>query len=586
MQRKRVILFVSVMMIILSILIVRLAQIQLFETKHFTNRDINLISQSVAQRSKEIAIDAERGNFLDRDGKQLTVAYKTVLILFPFLKDIEWDVSSVAEILKVDKNQLRQKVQAIKNPIVFGDREPFILSNEQMEEINQLEIPGVFAVRKSYPIYERPAEQLLGIANRDFLLTQRYPNKHLSNITRLGATGMEKSFDELLSGEGETKLIYHVDGKGRPLFGSNVKYVHPANPFYPLNIRTTLDFEWQQRMEMLVDKNEVTKGGMVLIDIEDNSVVAMVSRPKVNPVNPFAHGEEGTNNFMVQNQVLGSIFKTVIAAAAIDYGLDAKSRMFDCNQSINGEIDKNYQYGMLNFKDSFARSCNYTFATVGKELMSIEPLVMDSYANKLGLSIKVGWQGDFYHLKGFQQMADEEQGQVFSDPRNRKDTNLIALTSIGQLDVRSTPLAVANMMATIARGGEKQMVRVASQLEYKNGMKVKSFQPKRVVGKNIKPYTAISLQKLLLEVVNHDLGTGRQLQNLPYQVAGKSGTGETGKKLNGQELENKWFAGYFPYDNPRYALVTVRLDAKSTDPSPLSLFADIVKEIHRLDHSM
>lgn len=127
MQRKRVILFVSVMMIILSILIVRLAQIQLFETKHFTNRDINLISQSVAQRSKEIAIDAERGNFLDRDGKQLTVAYKTVLILFPFLKDIEWDVSSVAEILKVDKNQLRQKVQAIKNPIVFGDREPFIL---------------------------------------------------------------------------------------------------------------------------------------------------------------------------------------------------------------------------------------------------------------------------------------------------------------------------------------------------------------------------------------------------------------------------------------------------------------------------
>lgn len=72
---------------------------------------------------------------------------------------------------------------------------------------------------------------------------------------------MEKSFDELLSGEGETKLIYHVDGKGRPLFGSNVKYVHPASPFYPLNIRTTLDFEWQQRMEMLVDKNEVTKGG-------------------------------------------------------------------------------------------------------------------------------------------------------------------------------------------------------------------------------------------------------------------------------------------------------------------------------------
>ncbi|PMX95555.1 penicillin-binding protein, partial [Pseudomonas sp. MPR-R5A] len=73
----------------------------------------------------------------------------------------------------------------------------------------------------------------------------RYDDKELPNDALLGVTGLERTFDEFLLAEKESKLIYHVDAKGGPLFGINVKYVDPANPFYPLNVKTTLDYEVQ-----------------------------------------------------------------------------------------------------------------------------------------------------------------------------------------------------------------------------------------------------------------------------------------------------------------------------------------------------
>ena len=61
-------------------------QIQLFETEHFSKRNINLLKESVAQRSQEIVIDSGRGGFLDNNGNPLTHQNIPVFILFPFLK--------------------------------------------------------------------------------------------------------------------------------------------------------------------------------------------------------------------------------------------------------------------------------------------------------------------------------------------------------------------------------------------------------------------------------------------------------------------------------------------------------------------
>ncbi|MCE4046950.1 MULTISPECIES: peptidoglycan D,D-transpeptidase FtsI family protein [Bacillaceae] len=580
MWRKRAI-FIGVFFIcMLVVLLARLVQIQLVETEHFTKHNINLVEASVKQRSQEMVLDNGRGGFLDRNGESLTQQTKTVLILFPFLKNMEWDSRKIADIIGTTEYTLTKTIAEAKEPVVLGGSKPVELSAKQMTDINNLKIPGVFAVNKKFRVQNELAEQLLGITGQNEAeLEIRYPDKKLSYDTLIGLTGLEKSFDEFLLPDGESKLVYHVDATGGPLFGTNVKYVEPGNPFYPVNIKTTIDKELQEVAEELVDKHNIKKGGLVLLDIETNSVAAMVSRPIIDK-NPYE--TDGINNFMLKQQIVGSVFKTVVAAAAIDNKLNNDDAIYNCSQKINGDPDPVYQHGMLNFTNSFAVSCNNTFATIAKELKDIDKNILEDYAKKLSLTTTTGWEGTIFHSSDFKQIQDEEKGRVFLSEDAKKDKNYVALTGIGQNEVRVTPIAVANMMATIARGGEKQAVRVASEIEYKNGSTLLKFDQKKLDGETISPYTAQELQKLLREVVENKEGTGRWFQDLPYEVAGKSGTAETGIYKGEEQLHNKWFAGYFPYDKPKYALVAVNLEVFADEGGVNPLFADMVKAVY--DH--
>lgn len=584
MWRKRALLFVCIYLICFAVLLGRLMQLQLFETRDFSKHKINLLEESVQQRSQEIVIDSGRGGFLDKNGDSLTHQTLPVLVLFPFLKKMEWDVQKIANIIGDSSHNILKAVELSDEPFVYGKSDPYSLSAQQMKKINELKIPGVFAVEKKFEIVKNPAEHLIGITGEnEKLLKSRYPDKNIPHNTLIGLTGMEKSFDEFLLPEGKAKLVYHVDASGGPLFGINVKYVEPANPFYPINIRTTIDADIQQKAETLVKQHGVEKGGLVLLDIETNSILAMVSHPEINRKDPFNKETGGVQNLMFKEQITGSVFKTVVAAAAIENQLDDPTRLFDCSSTIMGEPDPKYQYGNLNVVDSFAKSCNNTFATLAEELQEKDPNTLEDFARKLSLIGPTGWVGDIYHYDQFKQIPEEDKGRVFLTDEARKDRNFSRLTGIGQHEVRATPLAIANMMATIARGGEKEMVRIASTIEYKNGTTLLDFKENKIEGDTISPYTAMKLQRLLREVVVHQEGTGRGYQGLPYEIAGKSGTAETGKYINDSQLHNKWFAGYFPYKNPKYALVVVNLDVYGNGGSVTPLFSDLVKAIYEKD---
>lgn len=582
MWRKRAMGWLFICIVSFLLLLVRLMQIQLFDTETFSKHHVNLLEESVKQRTQELVIDNGRGNFLDRNGTMLTHKKVNVLVLFPFLKKMDWKVGKVSSVSGIPVENLKFAVDEAKKPFAYGDPEPIELTTYQMQKINELKIPGVFAIERKFERSQIPAEQLIGLTGENSKeLNKRYPNKQLSDQTLIGVSGLEESFDEFLLPEGKSKLVYHVDGDGAPLFGIHVRYVDPANPFYPVNVRTTLDKDIQKKAEDLVDQYQIKKGGLVLLDIEDNSILAMVSRPMINKNDPYSGA--GITNKMLKQQIIGSVFKTVVAAAAIDHNLDDPNRLFDCSKKINGKPELKYNYGMLNFSDSFSRSCNHTFGELAKELQKVDPNTLEDYAAKLSLIGSVGWQGDVYHTSDFKQLANEDKGRIFLSDEERKDPNYIAMSGIGQHEVRATPLAVANMMATIARGGKKEMVRAASKIEYKNGTTMIDFTDKSLKGNNISPYTAMKLQKLLRGVVLNQNGTGRWFQDLPYEVAGKSGTAETGKYENGKQLYNKWFAGYFPYQKPKYALVAVNLDVFDNEGGVNTLFADMVKMLFEKD---
>lgn len=140
------------------------------------------------------------------------------------------------------------------------------------------------------------------------------------------------------------------------------------------------------------------------------------------------------------------------------------------------------------------------------------------------------------------------------------------------------------MMATIARGGEKKQVKIADEIEYKNGTLMASFKDQELPGKTIDHYTAQKLQKLLRKVVTSEKGTGRRFSDLPYDVAGKSGTAQTDRTTKDHKtLYHKWFAYYFPADKPKYALAVVHMDTPEGKAATNAAFYDIVKKVYEIE---
>ena len=383
MHRRRMIIAAIILMLFISILLVRLVQIQLVATEAFSKHDINLLEASVKQRSQVLKIDDGRGKFYDRNGKPLAHKEIPTLVLFPFLKKMIWPADQVAKIVGIPEQELRNAVAHANEPFVFGGARPIQLTASQSEKINALKIPGVFAVNQKFNNDHVLAAQLIGTTIKsDAIKKERYPKLTLSADTRIGDTGLQRTFDEFLLSEGESSLVFHVDANGGPLFGEDVRYVEPANPLYPVKVVTTIDKDIQEKAEQLVDKYGIKSGGLVLLDIEKSEIVAMVSRPAFSSVNPNG---KGTVNMMTTQETPGSVFKTVTAAAAIDYGLVPPSRTFNCNLTIDGRLDMVHPKGMLDFEHSFAQSCNRTFADLAKEITKKNPDYLQKYAAEIGV---------------------------------------------------------------------------------------------------------------------------------------------------------------------------------------------------------
>ncbi|WLR49947.1 penicillin-binding transpeptidase domain-containing protein [Bacillus tianshenii] len=565
----------------LLILLARLAYIQLFATESFSKHHVNLLEESVKQRTQYIVLDQGRGRFVDRNGEPLYDNYYPSLILFPFLKQLDWKAEEVARILQVPVDKLEDTVEGAEGPVVFGDNRPLQLTEEQMKAINDLKVPGVIAAYHQTESSKPFAEHFIGLVREnEELLEKRYRDKldkgWLTYQTPVGITGLQRAFDEFLVQEGEAKLLYHVDNQGSPLFGLDVKYAAPANPFYPLTVQTTLSRELQAEAERIVDELKLKKGGLVLLDIESREVLASVSRPHLDMQAPFK--DDGGKNYMVLPQIPGSIFKVVTAAAALE-NIELRDRTFNCDENLYGDGLASRKLGMLNFRESFAQSCNRTFAQLGNEMVKENPDIIEEYADKLGLLSSVGWQGDVFHIQSFTHFPEEMGGVVWDDERDKGSQRAISQTVIGQKEVRISPLATANMMASIAEGGEKKQVRAVDKIIYKNGAVLYDFNSQELGEVSLSPYTVSKLQQMLRDVVQ--TGTGQSFSHLPYSVAGKSGTAEIGKK----GYVNKWFAGYFPTEDPKYALVVVDLNETTWQTKTYDTFAKMVKAVYDSDHS-
>lgn len=586
--KRRIVAFLIISTVIFGGLIGRLAQIQLIDTESFSSHQINLIEESVEQRTHSLVLNDGRGRILDRNGQLLSNDYNASLVIFPFASEFPDQLKKVANILGISDDKLIHLAENADRPFVYHNKDLPSLTDEQMATINDLKAPGIFAQYVESKDLTPFANHFLGVVRENpEKIKEEYTDKLekglISIKTMTGISGVEAAFDQFLISEGESKLIYHVTRGGEPLFGLDVKYAAPANPFYPVELKTTLDKPMQEIVESAFVTSGIKEGGAILLDIENSNVLAMVSRPLFSEDYPM---KDGTANKTLLTWKPGSVFKIVTAAAAIETNQVDPNRKFDCNQNAYGDgIDESRKLGMLTFDESFAQSCNYTFGTLAKEMMAKDPDILERYAKMLGLVDLSGWEGNVFHLENFSHFPREEAGQVWAED-TAKSSKAIVQTAIGQLNVRLSPLAVANMMATIARGGEFKEARAATEVMYQNGTTLTSFPEHEKHVEGLSRYTFKRLKELLSGVVESPYGTGRSLQGLSYTVAGKSGTAELGANEESENKDgavNSWFAGYFPTDHPMYALVVFELDHKGRQKVQ-GVYKEVIQNLYSLNH--
>jgi len=94
----------------------------------------------------------------------------------------------------------------------------------------------------------------------------------------------------------------------------------------------------------------------------------------------------------------------------------------------------------------------------------------------------------------------------------------------------------------------------------------------------MKVETSRALQSLLTEVV--ETGTGKTAAINESTVAGKTATSQTGRMdEHGKEILNTWFAGYFPADHPKWAIVVLGEEGASGAQSAAPVFREICEGV-------
>jgi cell division protein FtsI/penicillin-binding protein 2 len=576
-----------------AVILVRLYMIQIASARSFeiVNKQVDLVTMAQTRQNSEIVIQSGRGDILDRHQETLVGGNDWHLLVFPQSEEQlelrKEQFKQISEWIHYPYEAFRRQLLHLKSPVILsGIRgEEITLSPLERERIEAMNIPGVMVVQSDQRMtLNQVAEQVIGqIARSPLLLKNRYQeqakNGNWHPESFIGISGLEQAFEPFLHGEEEHLLIYTKARTGKPLNGVQMKRkdIQRGSEDRPKTLVTTLDKEIQQMAENLLQEESVDDGAVVIQEISSGDILAMASRPKGNSEK---EGENHWENRAVMEATPGSIFKTVVAVAALDQGLVRPDTTFHCKGKLDAYHLRDNDpkgHGKITFAEAYAHSCNIVFGTVAKTL---GPEKLEEYAKRLGLGQKVIWNGKVFHDPSFAQLAEEQTGLIFADSTNKKDGGVLVQTGIGQRDVRMTPVQATNMITSVFHQGKTMEPRLVKEIKDAEGRTLFRFREQTIEGaKPLKPETVASVKALMRQVVTD--GTASSLKNATWSLAGKTGTAQIGVD---KDRYNKWMIGFGPVEKPRYAVaVLLRSVDDAGDQRAVKIFEKVMNNLAELE---
>ena len=225
---------------------------------------------------------------------------------------------------------------------------------------------------------------------------------------------------------------------------------------------------------------------------------------------------------------------------------------------------RNHGFGEITVKQAFAKSSN----------VAIAKLVIQNYKSDKGKFLQ--HLSDCGIAEPFQfQIPGLSAPYVKRDLKDFTAASTLPFMSMGY-EMRLTPLQVLAFYNGIANGGKLIQPIIVKEIKRSETV-VQKFEPKVIKPKMCSERTLKNL-KILLEAVVEE-GTARNIKNVNYRIAGKTGTAQ--KLINGKYTKRYYtsFAGYFPAENPKYSCIVVIDDPVGYNKMAADVAAPVFKEI-------
>ena len=345
-----------------------------------------------------------------------------------------------------------------------------------------------------------------------------------------------------------------LDGQSQTLLGQRIRNLLTGQNRQGGGVELTLNSKMQQAAAQALGNR---KGAVVALDATTGAVLAMYSSPSYDP-NALASSDAGSvtdafdslssdpnkpllNRAISERYAPGSTFKILTTIALIENGVSTTlpgtaTEVTNIESSTCGD-------GNPTLAEAFARSCNTTFVLASEQLTNQQ---LTDVTNRFGFGRE-------------SQIPLTVTPSVFP---TGVDSAQLAMSSIGQYTVQTTPLQMAQVAQTVANDGQMMSPYLIASIVDADNQVVRSSSPTDA-GRPISAETASKLRSMMEGVVSQPYGTGTTMALPGVSVAAKTGTAETGEG----ERANAWAIGFAPADKPKIAFA-VLVEGDDETPTP------------------
>lgn len=541
-----------------------------------------------------------RGNVVDRYGRVLASNrqnYRAMLIAEQ-TPEIEATLDRLARIIEINdftRRRILRDVQRSPRFMPVTVAEGLTWDQFAQVNINEPDLPGIVpdvGETRDYPYAEELAHimgYVAAVSEKD--MAEAQTDRQLMRLPgfRIGKEGIEKTYDKELRGVAGSSHV-EVNAYGRVIRELSKDPGKPGN-----EVVLTLDMDVQR---FAWDRLKGESAGSVVMDIHTGDVISFVSAPAYDP-NQFNMGLSNEQwRALVDNEYKplinkslagmyppGSTFKMVVAAAAVEAGINPAQRVVCPGHYSLGSHTfhcwKKGGHGAMNMHQAIKYSCDVYFYDVARRI-GINAIA--DMARKFGLGETYGFEvpGEKAGLVPTPEWKRATRGE----PWHQGET---VISGIGQGYLLTTPLQLAVMTARLANGGYAVKPRLTRAI---GGQLLPTPRPASLGISE----TALKVGCDGMNAVSNEPGGTAFRSRIPdvgMELAGKTGTAQvrrisraerlTGVLKNEQlpwrQRDHALFVCYAPVHAPRYAMSVIIEHGGSGSGAAAPVARDIMREV-------